>query len=353
MAVTIKDVAREAGVSVATVSRAINGQGSVAPAVRERVLDVARRLDYTPHQAARALSSRRTHTIGVVLPDLHGEFFSELIRGIGQVARGRGLHMLLSSAHGDAGEQRVALQAMRGRVDGVLVMAPTDEGARSLAGCLAPALPAVLINTVDPEGRRPWVGVDGYGGARAMVRHLVASGHRAIAFVSGPGDNHDARERLRGYRDELAASLPGVAPRVEPGDFDEDSGIRAATRLLDGDEPPDAVFAANDAMAIGCLRAFAEAGLAVPGDIAVAGFDDIPLARLVHPALTTMRVDIAELGACALRLLLQPTGSAGAEGAAGTIAPQLVVRGSCLRDRSSRPRAALHASTAPRERGTP
>ncbi|MGY1457728.1 LacI family DNA-binding transcriptional regulator [Luteimonas sp. A534] len=327
MAVTIKDVAREAGVSVATVSRAINDQGNVAPAVRERVLAVVRALDYAPHQAARALSSRRTHTIGVVLPDLHGEFFSELIRGIGQAARAHRLHLLVSSDHGDAAEQGAALLAMRGRVDGVLLMAPTDEGIRFLADHLAPTLPAVLINTADPEGRRPSVAVDGYGGARAMVRHLVAMGHRRIAFISGPADNRDARERRCGYEDELVASVPGVAPLVLSGDFEEASGTRAGLRLLEGDRP-DAVFAANDAMAIGCLRAFVDAGVDVPGDIALAGFDDIPLARHVRPALTTMRTDIAGLGSGALRTLLEhiPSGAAGAP--AVPLPPELIVRDS-------------------------
>ncbi|HEY4530846.1 MAG TPA: LacI family DNA-binding transcriptional regulator [Luteimonas sp.] len=303
VAVTIKDVAREAGVSVATVSRAINGQGSVSPAVRARVLEVAGRLDYAPHQAARALSSRRTRTIGAVLPDLHGEFFSELIRGIGQAARAHGLHLLLSSDHGDAGGQGVALQAMRGRVDGVLVMAPTDEGMRSLSAHLAPGLPAVLINAIDADGRWPGVAVDAYGGARAMVRYLLDTGRPRIAFVAGPEDNHDARERRRGCEDETAAA-PGARLQVLPGRFDEASGVEAAHALLAAGPLPDAVFAANDAMAIGCLQAFADAGVDVPGRVAVAGFDDIPLARYVRPALTTMRVDIAELGAMALRVLL-------------------------------------------------
>lgn len=328
MAVTIKDVAREAGVSVATVSRAINGQGAVAPAVRERVLAVAQRLDYAPHQAARALSSRRTRTVGVVLPDLHGEFFSELIRGIGQEARVHGLHLLLSSDHGDADGQGVALRAMRGRVDGVLVMAPTDAGLRSLSGQLAPGLPAVLINAVDPDGRWTSVGVDGYGGARAMVRHLVGAGHRDIAFVAGPPDNHDARERLRGYRDELAAALPASRGRVVPGGFDEASGAAAAATLLASGALPDAVFAANDAMAIGCLRALVQAGIRVPDDVALVGFDDIPLSSHVHPPLTTMRVDIAALGATALRVLLGVAPEHAGAPVGGQVASRLVVRAS-------------------------
>jgi len=330
MAVTIKDVAREAGVSVATVSRAINGQGSVAPAVRERVLAVARALDYIPHQAARALSSRRTHAVGVVLPDLHGEFFSELVRGIGQVARANGLHLLLSSNHGDAGEQAVALQAMRGRVDGVLVMAPTDEGARVLSAQPPRALPAVLINTPDPGDGRRGIRVDNHGGAGAMTRHLLESGHRRIAFIAGPEDNHEARERLRGHCEALEALLPGTRPWILPGDFDEASGWNAAQRILVAAQRPDAVFAANDMMAVGCLHGLAAAGVPVPDEVSLAGFDDIPLARHVHPALTTMKVDIAELGARAMRALIVPVGGEDAA-AALPVVPELVLRGSSRR----------------------
>lgn len=330
MAVTIKDVAREAGVSVATVSRAMNGHGSVAPAVRERVLAVARALDYAPHPAARALGGRRTHTIGVVLPDLHGEFFSELIRGMGQVARAHRLHLLVSSDHGDAEGQGAALQAMRGRVDGVLVMASTDASARELPAQLPRALPAVLLNTPGPPGL-PVIGVDNRAGARAMTRHLVESGRRRIAFIAGPRDNPEARERLRGHCEALEVLLPGTPPRIVPGGFDEASGRQAAQRLLDSGDLPDAIFAGNDVMAIACLHALAGRGVDVPGDVAVAGFDDIPLARHVHPALTTVKVDIAGLGARAMETLIGPADGEGAA-AARPIVPELVIRGSSRRD---------------------
>ena len=161
-----------------------------------------------------------------------------------------------------------------------------------------------------------------------MVRHLVGTGHRDIAFVAGPPDNHDARERLRGYRDELASALPASRGRVVPGGFDEASGAAAAASLIATGTLPDAVFAANDAMAIGCLRAFVQAGIRVPDDVALAGFDDIPLSRHVQPPLTTMRVDIAALGATALRVLLgmAPAGVPAPQG--GQLASRLVVRAS-------------------------
>lgn len=332
MGVTIKDVAREAQVSVATVSRALNGQNNVADAVRKRVRSVADRLQYTPHHAARSLSSRRTHTVGVVLPDLYGEFFSELMFGIDQVAREHGLHLLVSSYHGDPVEQGAALRSMRGRVDGLLVMSPCADPGASLDDALAASVDSVLINTRSSAVARGTIGIDNHGGARAMVAHLAGLGHRSIAFISGPADNLDASERLRGYRDAMAEYLPDAEPTVLPGDFSEASGQQAGRTLLAAPSLPQAVFAANDMMALGCLFALVQAGCKVPAQVAVAGFDDIPLARYVHPSLTTMRVDIARLGADAMHLLLgqsdDDTPDAGRP-------PQLIVRESCGGARAS------------------
>jgi LacI family transcriptional regulator len=329
MNITIKDVARVAEVSVATVSRALNGRQYVAEDVRARILKVASDLRYSPHHAARALSSRRTHTIGVVLPDLYGEFFSELMRGIDHAARERGLHLLVSSCHGSLAEQREALRATPGRVDGVLVMSPFLGSEESLDEALSPDVPAVLMNCAGSP-RATVLNVDNHGGAYAMTRHLLDVGHRRIAFVCGPADNFDACERLRGYTDALASVADAAAAWTVEGAFDEASGYAAGETFATG-ERPDAVFAANDMMALGCLFALRKAGLRVPDDIAVAGFDDVPMARYVNPALTTMRVDIASLGARALQLLLQHPGLGGEAATpvdASALVPQLVVRDS-------------------------
>lgn len=328
--VTIKDVARHANVSVATVSRALNGHENVAEAVRTRVLAVAKELRYSPHHAARSLSSRRTNTIGVVLPDLYGEFFSELMRGIDQVARDQGLHLLVSSYHGKPEEQGEALRAMRGRVDGLLLMSPYAIGASQLADELTPAQPAVLINSRLPELEAPALTVDNVSGAAEMVRHLAGSGRRRIAFIAGPEDNFDARDRALGYRQALAGALPGAEPWIVQGDFSEASGHAAARQLLAAKARPDAVFAANDMMALGCLFGCLQAGVRVPDEIAIAGFDDIPLARYAHPPLTTMRVDIAGIGAQAMRMLLQRLGDGGAgmgeDAAPQTMTARLIAR---------------------------
>ena len=329
--VTIKDVAREASVSVATVSRALNGHENVAEGVRKHVVEIAGRLRYQPHAAARSLSSRSTQTIGVVLPDLYGEFFSELIRGIDVVARSRRQHLLVSSYHGHPEEQGEALRAMRGRVDGLLVLSPYADRPGFLTDNLPNSLPAVLINTHLPDATYPVLNIDNYGGSVAMTRHLVEAGHRRIAFICGPEGNFDASERLRGYRNALVELLPSAAAIELPGDFDEASGYEAGKRILAARQRPDAIFAANDMMALGCLYAFNEAGIKVPGEIALAGFDDIPLARFVHPTLTTMRVNIAELGGQALtRLLSAIDASDVGETSTQTLVPELIVRESSV-----------------------
>lgn len=327
LSITIKDVARRANVSVATVSRALNGHENVADAVRTRVLAVAKELRYSPHHAARSLSSRRTNTIGVVLPDLYGEFFSELVRGIDQVARDHNQHLLVSSYHGNPEEQGEALRTMRGRVDGLLVMSPYGDGG-VLAENLPPMQPTVLINSDVRDASLPSLVIDNRRAAGEMVRHLATGGRRRIAFIAGPSDNFDARDRQQGYRDALAGALPGETPWVLQGDFSEASGHRAAQTLLEEAVRPDAVFAANDMMAIGCLFAFLQAGVRVPADIAIAGFDDIPLARYAHPSLTTMRVDIAGIGAQAMRMVLERLGieTGIARAAPGPHVPELIVR---------------------------
>ena len=336
MSVTIKDVAHAAKVSVATVSRAINGHDNVAEAVRRRVLAVAHELRYSPHHAARSLSSRRTYTIGVVLPDLHGEFFSELVRGIDLVARDCGLHLLVSSYHGHPEEQASALRAMRGRVDGLLVMSPHVGNIDFLSENLA-ALPAVLINSQPTESDHIAFGIDNYGGARAMVEHLLAAGHRRVAFIAGPPNNFDAFERLRGYRDAILEADSTATPWVLPGDFSESSGHQAGQMLLEADKRPDAVFAANDMMALGCLFALTQGGVRVPDDIALAGFDDIPIARYVAPSLTTMRVNMPELGAHAMRLLLALQNGEDVSDRLAPLVPELIERDSSRRAAVDRP----------------
>jgi len=330
MAVTIKDVAKAADVSVASVSRALNGHRNMTPQTRKRILAAAKKLRFTPHSAARTLITRRTQTIGALLPDLHGEFFSELIRGIDLAARARGLHLLLSSSHGNAVEAAAAMRAMQGRVDGFLLMSPHAD-----AGFLRQNrgdLPMVLMNTPLKRARCAVLNVDNYGGAFAMVQHLVNCGRRRVALIAGPENNFDAGERRRGYEAAMARFAPTIAPQVLAGDFTEEAGYNAARELLANKLRPQAVFAANDMMAVGCLYALREAGVRVPEDIAVSGFDDIPIARLTTPALTTVRVRIVDFGTRALERLatmIDDSADAAREKHAQLLGTELIVRQSC------------------------
>ncbi|MBJ6122211.1 LacI family DNA-binding transcriptional regulator [Sphingomonas mollis] len=290
---TIRDVAREAAVSVASVSRVLNGHENVRPALKAKVQAAAALLGYVPHAGARSLSLARSGAIGVVLPDLHGEFFSELLRGMDREASARGLQLLLSNMHDDPARGIEALHTMRGRVDGLVVMAPHIDPDR-LFGHLPPGIPAVLVNCAPHHQARAEMRVDNAAGAVAMVEHLVACGYRRIVHIAGPAGNIDADERVEGYRTAMVAA--GLAPRVEQGSFMEEAGVAVAERLIAEGAEVDAVFAANDMMAIGVLMTLRRAGIDVPGRIAVAGFDDVPLARLISPSLTTLRIDIAGIG---------------------------------------------------------
>jgi LacI family transcriptional regulator len=323
---TIHDVASLAGVSVATVSRVLNEKAIVRQETVKRVLDAAKELQYVPHGGARSLSMRQTSTVGVVLPDLHGEFFSEVIRGIDIAARRRGFHLLVSGSHSDWSEMTAMALAVRGRVDGLIVMVPDmepDEVQARLPG----GVPIVLLNC---RSTTTWsIVIDNAAGAEAMVVHLASLGHRDIAFIAGPEGNADAAERIRGWRS--GRERVGAPPRDEflcPGDFSENSGYEAAYALLSAPRRPSAIFAANDAMAIGALSAVRELGLTVPGDLAVVGFDDIPIARFVSPPLTTVSVEIAELGRRAFELFMEGS-EPGTEPRLETLETHLVIRESC------------------------
>lgn len=330
MAATIREVARLAGVSVATVSRVINGKGPIRPETEQRVREIVEQLRYLPHGAARSLITNSTNTLGVLLPDIYGEFFSELIRGIDATARRSGYHLLVSSSHSDGSEIEALLRAMRGRVDGLIVMSP-DLDAPAIAANLPETLPVVLLNGEGNARAVAHLGVDNYGGARAMTEHLASFGYSPIAHLSGPPKNRDAQERLRGYRDAIVALGPNFTSLELAGDFSEESGYRAGRALLALPVRPRAVFAANDSMAIGCLSALREAGVRVPEEIALGGFDDIPVARYISPALTSVHIAIADLGARAIeRLLARLGGAADTQPATGDrLETHLVIRESC------------------------
>jgi LacI family transcriptional regulator len=304
VAATIRDVAQKAGVSVATVSRVLNDSGPVSETTRERVEEAVMELQYTPHGAARSLSTRRTTNLGVILPDLYGEFFSQVIRGMDRATRLAGYHLLLSSSHADQDEVSAALRVMRARVDGLIVMSP-DLSPEELTRVVPPGSPVVLVNSPGVSDQFDTLNVDNRGGVRRVVRHLAELGHRRIGLIGGAPSNFDAWERRQGYREGLKEM--GLDWRAEwevTSDFTKSGGHAGGRFLSRVKERPTAVFAANDSMAVGALSAFQEAGLRVPEDMALVGFDDVPISRYVTPPLSTVHVDLTQLGERAVELLL-------------------------------------------------
>jgi len=335
--VTIKDVAREASVSVATVSRVLNNAGVVRPETARRIRDVARALRYTPHSGARSLITSKTHTIGVLLPDLYGEFFSEMIRGIDEGARANNYHILVSRAYADRSEIEEAMRAMRGRVDGVVVMSPNVDS-ESLSNIPA-NLPVVLLCSGNRSSALDSITVENYRGAKEMVSHLVSLGHRNIAIINGAEGTADAAERLRGYRAALKeAGIPVSRSLEYSGDFTDASGYAATGLIIQQSPRPTAIFAANDSMAIGALSALREAGIRVPDEMSVTGFDDIPLARYMDPPLSSVKVPIAELGTHAVDMLLNAiTHKNSHKRRREKLSTSLVLRSSCGAPASERP----------------
>lgn len=322
--VTMRDVARQSGVSIATVSRVFNG-GPVGENTRESVETVARALRYVPNRAAQSLNTARTHTIGVILPDLYGAFYSELLRGLDAAATGAGQHLLVAGSHAGVDELSAALQSMSGRVDGLVVMSP-DADAGVLESNLPARIPVVMFGAA--ERGLASCGIDNAAGAAAMVQHLVGLGHRRIAHLAGPAGNRDAAERLHGYRQSMAEAGLSTDGLIFEGDFTEATGHRTGARLAGTmrADRPDVLFAANDAMALGAIGALRAAGLSIPADIAVTGFDDVPLARYLQPALTSVHVPTMEMGREAVAALLTPGGPSPDS---RTLPARLVVRQSC------------------------
>ncbi len=325
---TIKDVAKAASVSIASASRALNGINRIAPETKERVLEAARKLQYVPHEGARSLITRKTQTIGVLLPDLYGEFFSEIIRGIDDASRQSGYQILLSSYHNSEAETAKAISTMRGRVDGLLVMAPYSQ--ISAGGFSTLHAPIVMLNEMRSEDIAS-VSIDSYQGGYDASMHLVKLGYKNIAHLSGPNSNLDAAKRKQGYMDAMEQNHQ--LPIMFKGDFTEECGHKIAQMILEKNEKDpankiDAVFAANDMMAIGLSSAFIAAGVNIPEEIAIIGFDDIPISKYVVPTLTTMRVNMAEIGRNAFEILIAKI-SGKKQITSKSFVPELVIRQSC------------------------
>ncbi|MGC0398506.1 DNA-binding LacI/PurR family transcriptional regulator [Streptomyces sp. SAI-126] len=328
------DVAREAGVSHITVSRVVNGHPSVRPETRTRVEAAIQKLGYRRNSVARALKSRRSSTIGVVI--VGSELFElpRILLGVETAAKQAGYWVSLASRQGEstAGDLMETLQRLTDQsVEAIAVVADRPGAVETLSG-LSLGVPVAVVMSGSVAGPDlSSVEVDQELGARLAVRHLLGLGHRRIAHLTGALRTFDARARVEGWRAELSAAA-AEGPLLE-GDFSAESGFRLAHELCDADAgPPTAVFAGNDQMAMGALAAFAERGVRVPHDVSVVGFDDMKGAGYLVPALTTVRQDFVHLGTSAIELLVRRVGGEPPE--RQRITPRLVVRHSTAAPRS-------------------
>ena len=311
MSTTIKDVARVSGVSIATVSRVINETGYVKESTRKRVLEAVRVLGYSPSYPARSLSSGSTRIVGAVLPDISNPFFPAVARGIDDALTARGYLLIICNTDNDATQEEALVGMLLGqRVDGIVFVAGGPESG-ALVRRASRDVPVALIDREIGGVECDAVTCDNYNGAYEMTRHLLELGHRRIAFISGPPNLSTSRKRLAGFRDCLMHSGIADPPHVYYGDLKYETGRSIAREMLDSGQGTTAVFAANDLMALGAERCFTDAGVLVPARMAVAGYDDILMASLSRPSLTTVAQPAYRMGAVAAEMLLERLGASG------------------------------------------
>jgi len=325
---TIRDIAELAGVSVATVSRVINDRPDVAPETRDAVLRHVREHNFTTNRSARALSGGRTGLVGWAMPLVRGDYFAAILSGALEAVYEQELRMVLcTTLHEHAREVSLLERLADGTTDGGIILLP-EESNSELMALQESGFPFVVADPRVPldEGI-PAVSAAHRSGAKAATDHLLALGHRRIGHISGRSGWAATEERIEGYHTALAAA--GVLPTsdlVAEGTYETASGYEAANVLLDLPDPPTAIFAANDNMAAGVLRAARERGLTVPSDLSVVGFDDGDLATVMSPALTTVRQPLAELGRTAVSLLTRMLERQRVEALRVELATKLVVR---------------------------
>lgn len=305
---TIIDVAAEAGVHPSTVSRVLTGHAgsTIRPATRQRVLAATDRLGYRPSAVARSLRLQRTLTLGMLVPDITNPFFSSIIKGAEDAARQRGYNLILCNSEDEPQREATYLRVLRERqVDGLLI-ASSQMADDSIAELRGEGFPFVLLNRATQNAEDLAVVVNNHAAAVEVVAHLAALGHRRVGHIAGPSNTTTGVDRREGYRAGVLAYGLADEPElvVEANAFSEEAGHRALGIMLGGPARPTAVFAANDLLAIGMLQRLRQIGAHVPGDLSIVGFNDIPLAGLLEPALTTVRVPQLEMGVAGAHLLI-------------------------------------------------
>lgn len=325
---SIKDVAAEAGVSAATVSRVLNSHPSVSPDARTRVLAAVEALGYRPNAVARSLRTDQTRTLGLVISDVLNPYFTALARSVEEAARALGYSVIIGNAdeRSDLQDHHVRTLLDR-RIDGLLV-SPADGGSPQILDAARGGTPMVFVDRWIPGVDVPVVRADGCPAVRDLVAHLYRLGHRRLAIIAGPAATTTGSERVEAFREALAEyGLPLPDAHIGQGDFQADSGRRATEAFLGLPDPPEVVFAADNLMALGALDAIRARGMRVPHDIGLAAFDDIPWFVHTDPPITAIAQPTGELGRAAVRALVDLI--EGRPPQSVSLPAQLVVRRSC------------------------
>lgn len=324
---TIRDIATEAGVSIATVSRVLNARPDVAPVTRERVLEVVRERGFTLNRTGRALSRGRSGLVAIAVPGVH-EHFATILAGAAEALEEQDMRVVLCPTHHDVERETLLLERVAaGKVDGAILMLPAQSAAqlRHVAGERCPFV--VVDDRVPLDRHVPVVAAAHAAGARAVTEHLVALGHRRIAAIAGSRSPVADAERLSGYRAALAAAglPPDTGLEVEAG-AQRGDGQRAVRSLLALPHPATAIVAFSDTLALAAVQALSDAGLRIPRDVSVVGFDDLEQSGMATPPLTTVRQPLAEMGRMAVSLLLRRLDNHTVEPVRVELATELVVR---------------------------
>jgi LacI family transcriptional regulator len=306
MPVTIKDVARESGVNISTVSRALNNGYGVNDQTREHVISVAARLNYRPNRIARGLVTGRSHSLGLIVSDIRNPFFAEVARGAADAARTGNCDLVLCNSDLDADKQMQYVQSLlEKRIDGILMNSVSMLSRDQQAQLAASGVPIVLLNRSASNRTFSTVCADNESGGAMAARYLLDLGHRKIAHLTGPRQHGNLSDRTRGFVRTLQAAKNPVQPVVLHGKFNFGGGADLTKKLLDEHPDVTAIFAANDVMAFGVVQAALERGLRIPEDLSLIGFDNIEFSGIVHPPLTTIHQPKYEMGYAAVEILLR------------------------------------------------
>lgn len=348
MPVTLEEIAKATGFSIPTVSRALtNSNYPVNSVTRQRIIEAAQAMGYKPNLSARSLRTEQTNIIGLIVDDLLSPFVPPIVRGIQDYLKDFEYLSLIVNCEWDPELEQDAIKTLVSRpVDGIVFVEYSHLAVNEVLE--RSHKPYVFVHRLFGSPVKNSVVPDDYYGASLAVKHLVALGHRRIAYINGPEGWHSAQRRLVGYKGELAAQGLNFDPTlVQPGDWELEGGYKAAKNLLSLAELPTAIFAANDLMALGAIYAIQDAGLKVPEDIAVVGYDNRDFTKIVRPKITTVSMPIYEMGRAAAELLLKQITEGQAKADEIKIRGQLFVRETCGADEAQRTQDELNRATVP------